>query len=95
MQLPENLVKIENGTWNTMKEICWFMLCDFLFHYSEKVFNAWLNTCLENNIIFYDEDGEPILEYLEEDLLNLEGLLFLITTHKQHHKHRRTNYDDQ
>jgi len=83
IKLPENLVKIENGTWNTMKDISWFMLCDFLFHYSEKVFNAWLEICAENNIIFYNEDGEPIIEYLEEDLFDLEDILFLITPQKQ------------
>ncbi|MEM3872782.1 MAG: hypothetical protein QXE05_09505 [Nitrososphaeria archaeon] len=70
-KLPSDLVVLKNGTFNQVKDVTIYVLCDELFRTSEKVWLSWNQLVKEYTLDLEASKGENLFEVEDLGLLAL------------------------
>jgi len=73
---PEKII-VENGSWETVKDVAILMLCDLLFKYSE-VFDTWFGILVDYGLLDKNSKG-TLREEFSEGLIQLEDIGFILS----------------
>jgi hypothetical protein len=77
LTVPNELLEIRNGSWDTANELAIIVLADTLWSDSNRFWDCWERLCEEYEIEFEDSEGK-IEEFTGETLLTLEDLGMLL-----------------
>lgn len=77
-RISSKKIVVENGSWETTKEVSILMLCDLLLRWTDEVFDSWFNVMLDYGLIDKDDKSEA-KQTFSDGLIFVEDIGFILS----------------